>query len=321
MNFFPLHLSLQCIISHLLLPFLCFSTVRMAPSITFLQPNVGQKTLPLSTQLILPPKKFNFQPHCRPVTLNFSHGMVCFQASDSLDFFVGNPATGRCTFLLRHGEIFGAMATGFYFDPISLNFKIFALGIFEGMYCWYRPLLFCSVARKWRPIQIPDFIAPCTVKMVCIGAIFYILIGDTLVAFDVERETREEISTPENINRLSSEVQLWNGQVSFTHINGELKLKMWVLHEEKNWIQMIEVDLQSMKRIENRSSRLKMMRPLLLFGDTFFISLLFEEEKNIIAFNVKNGSERLIRDGYPTRSAIIFDTHRPTLLWCEPFRP
>ncbi|XP_020528754.1 uncharacterized protein LOC110008041 [Amborella trichopoda] len=290
MNFFPLHLSLQCIISHLLLPFLCFSTVRMAPSITFLQPNVGQKTLPLSTQLILPPKKFNFQPHCRPVTLNFSHGMVCFQASDSLDFFVGNPATGRCTFLLRHGEIFGAMATGFYFDPISLNFKIFALGIFE-------------------------------VKMVCIGAIFYILIGDTLVAFDVERETREEISTPENINRLSSEVQLWNGQVSFTHINGELKLKMWVLHEEKNWIQMIEVDLQSMKRIENRSSRLKMMRPLLLFGDTFFISLLFEEEKNIIAFNVKNGSERLIRDGYPTRSAIIFDTHRPTLLWCEPFRP
>ncbi|KAL4203704.1 hypothetical protein AMTRI_Chr01g129300 [Amborella trichopoda] len=210
------------------------------------------------------PQKFNFQRHCPPLTLDFSHGMVCFQASDSLDFFVDNPATGRCTIVPRHCEIFAAMAMGFYFEPISLNFKIFALGIFDG---WYRPLLFCSVARKWRPIQMPEFIVPCTVKM--------------------------DLLYPH-----CSEVQLWNGQVSVTHINGELKMKMWDLNEEKNWIQMIEVDLQSMRlksSIENRSSTLEMMRPLLLFGDTIFISFLFEEEKKIIAFNVKTGSQR-----YPT---------------------
>ncbi|KAL4190385.1 hypothetical protein AMTRI_Chr07g24520 [Amborella trichopoda] len=269
-----------------------------------------------------------FQPKSDSSNLACSQGMVCFQdfaSPESFDLFVGNPATGNFAALPAPSQYFIVLTPGFDVDPISRNFKILAFGYpamgisFQGVQ-WF---LFCSIASNWRPIReisiqslVPYFDCRCRYgeKMVCIRNTFYTIChdGPKVVAFDVERETWDQILTPENADQNNFfQIQLWNGRVSVSQILEGFILKMWVLSEEKIWVQVIQLGLES-----SINSNLDMMyydmRPVLLMGDTLFIRWRLKEE-SVVAYNVKNRTHRLILEGYPLHSVSNFEPYRPTL--------
>ncbi|KAL4190386.1 hypothetical protein AMTRI_Chr07g24530 [Amborella trichopoda] len=276
---------------------------------------------PPSQPLSLSKRTFSlFASYSAPKHLNF----IQKPNLDSFDLFVGNPATGKFVALPGPSKYFILLTAGFDFDPISRNFKMaFGYSSMDTAFQLGEWFLFCSIARNWRPIQeIPihslellcDYYHRYGKKMVCIGNTFYTIYHDV---------TWDQILTSDNADKSNFfQIQLWNGRVSVVQILEGLVLKIWVLSEENNWVQVMQLDLES--NMKTLSSSLDIMhhhmRPVLLMGDTLFIRWMLNEE-NIIAYNVKSRTHQVILEGYCRHSVSDFQPYRPTLFACDPFTP
>ncbi|ERM95406.1 hypothetical protein AMTR_s00008p00232370 [Amborella trichopoda] len=94
------------------------------------------------------------------------------------------------------------------------------------------------------------------------------------------------------------------------------QLKMWILSEEKNRVQMIQLDLLSLRQSLGSEMAFSCMDPLLLIGDMLFIRSRLSEEDKIIVYDVKDQSCQLLAY-YPANHASEFRAYRPTLFSCE----
>ncbi|KAL4196080.1 hypothetical protein AMTRI_Chr04g181550 [Amborella trichopoda] len=267
------------------------------------------------------PQPFKSHPDHPPLSMASSHGMVCLKLYASSDqiFFVGNPATDKYIILPRLSEdfisIIGMM--GFYFNPISQNFNIFVYGHSKNE---LKLFMFCSLVWKWRPIQNkwPKF-STIYVRMVCTSNTLYALCNDSrmLETFDLEREIWDGISTPGNEDSKCHELRSWNDGISIALLISDWEeLKIWVLSGEKNWVQMIQLDLQSLRQSHSSEINCFCMLPFLLVEDMFFIRSRRFEECKIIVYNVKDRSCRFLAS-YSTNRVSDFGPYRPTLFSCE----
>ncbi|ERN18837.1 hypothetical protein AMTRI_Chr07g75440 [Amborella trichopoda] len=295
---------------------LFFSTIRDDSRIYYIR-----NTSTLSLQWL------NFRGAGHLNCIACDNGIICFHCSfcSTELLFVGNPVTSkyRCLPGLGGlGEEFLVGNIGISFDPITQNFKILVRGRPKSEKAGAMPFewrLFSSVNESWKTIQDPGYNLENVNSMVCVGNTCYVLSWTklSLLAFDLERETVEELPNPVLISPKSSDRELsyrfsvpqkWGERVAMGEITGDLKLKMWVLCREREWVEVIVGNLQNFGLGIDDS-----LSPLLLVGETFF---LHNANKNMMyAYNIKSGRLIMLQDNVSGQVDNLV-LYQPTLFSC-----
>ncbi|XP_011628631.2 F-box protein At5g49610 [Amborella trichopoda] len=274
-----------------------------------------------------------------------SNGLVCCLMESKMGYYlaIGNPLIQSELIPLTMLE-FQLHDYGFYFDPINQNFKILV-----NADAYIDPstnesiafLIFDSSVEEWRlPRNLPQIQIDALWMVVSVGSCCYGFSSkepdeEILMAFDMEKEEWEIIHTPVTIrNNCSYKIQERDNELCLIqvtkHLGAEVQADIWVLHDEKKWVQVMRADLDKsgFSVLDRFGLELNdfLLFPDLWVGETLFLRIQVRPELSPstlplhywnmqIAYDRKSGmfSELIV---HPHLIG-CFVMHRPTLFICK----
>ncbi|ERN19872.1 hypothetical protein AMTR_s00071p00035430 [Amborella trichopoda] len=267
-------------------------------------------------------------------------GMVCCMLdSDSGYYFaVGNPIIEKEFIPLTTLEL-QVLDFGFFFDPITQNFKIlvkFNADIDPDTHCSIAFIMFDSSIGRWRSprnlkqIQLYDLSLSVCIGTDCYGVSLDRQSTRILTSFDMVREECKTVHTPVRLeDDCFYTIHERDGSLCLIQVTRHVqaRARIWILYEDMEWMPVVTADLKQLGL--NKLAQLGLglndffLSPEIWIGDTLFLGVHVTDEVLLrssrswnlhVDYDIKSGQLGKMVTDVDIRSVVMY---QPSIFTCK----